>query len=170
MYKTHFAKYIDADVSAENMEETWQKVGRDAFANPLLLLMSLRVMDMHWTSGTSRRRAGIRDPLDRFNIHIYTHTYNTYHSSLMIRMYRRCTTPSARTPPTPRRTRRSTTSRARPSARCAFPSPPLPYPAPPHPGPTRCIERGGPARHGTLLYRTPPLAHIGGPSSTASSA
>ena len=28
MYKTHFAKYIDADVSAENMEETWQKVRR----------------------------------------------------------------------------------------------------------------------------------------------
>jgi hypothetical protein len=26
MYKTHFARYIDADVSAENMEETWQKV------------------------------------------------------------------------------------------------------------------------------------------------
>ncbi len=41
MYKTHFAKYIDADVSAENMEETWQKVGRDALANPLLLLWSL---------------------------------------------------------------------------------------------------------------------------------
>ena len=29
MYKTHFAKYIDADVSAENMEETWQKVHAD---------------------------------------------------------------------------------------------------------------------------------------------
>ena len=26
MYKTHFAQYLEGDVTAENMEETWAKV------------------------------------------------------------------------------------------------------------------------------------------------
>ena len=30
MYQTHFAKYLESEVTAENLEETWQKVSGGA--------------------------------------------------------------------------------------------------------------------------------------------
>jgi large subunit ribosomal protein L5e len=34
LYKTHFAKYLEADVTAENMEETWEKVHSEIRSKP----------------------------------------------------------------------------------------------------------------------------------------
>jgi large subunit ribosomal protein L5e len=34
MYKTHFAQYLESDVTAENMEETWAKVHETIRASP----------------------------------------------------------------------------------------------------------------------------------------